>query len=117
MNTYFFVAAIVLIFAQQSHAVIIQIPDEEILNKRMCVRFAHFVEKTEITKELAGKKMEVEDFVKKFDQYLENYFDYLKSPGLICIVRYSKNDMILPFVQDFPEAVKEVEKNFVKEKE
>ncbi|HEX2977888.1 MAG TPA: hypothetical protein VHO47_02105 [Candidatus Babeliales bacterium] len=88
-----------------------KISSADVVNKKLG-DFGHFIEKTDIVNNLAGKEMETNELIVKIDSAIKEYVkEYWESSTYIEYqLKARKSEIVHALLQDSPEALKELEK-------
>ncbi len=90
------------------NATLVTMPDKKVLTERLHAKgFSHFMEKTDIVKQLAGQKKEVMGVIMAVELSLYDYHNNLKNPMMSTMMAMRKPQLIETLLQDNPSAVKE----------
>ena len=98
-----------LVTGASLQAVLITLPEAKVLTARLQqAGFDHFIEKTDIVKNLAGQQKEALGVSMAVELALYDYNQYLKNPMMATMMQMRKPQLIGTLLQDSPDAVKEL---------
>lgn len=107
MKKLFFLS--LLVAGASLQAVLITLPEATVLTARLQqAGFDHFIEKTNIVKNLAGQQKEALGVSTAVELALYDYNQYLKNPVMATMMQMRKPQLIEALLQDSPDAIKEL---------